>query len=296
MAVSQVRTVLTLRARRMVCGDPPRAGELMASASGRTVYRVLAVVLLRTAGDPLGNRYRLTCGRLARCAVPGDAPIHPWRWDRSAPRQSAQDSPGRPSVAIGSPTGVQNASRTRPRPATRVSDETTFADLGPGLRRRAARDKRGRLLRELDVEVDEQAVDPRYPNRRLRRAYRVDPVDHLRRVGTIGAREVDAAAELRKQLEHISPHAAGGNMTRWGTAPHQCQPITDEHIRASRKLREASAALGERLWPVVLWVCLGGSVAGYAAQWNVGEHRTSKLVANGMTRLGDHFYGRRRAA
>jgi hypothetical protein len=155
------------------------------------------------------------------------------------------------------------------------------------------RDRRGRLLRDLDVEVDEQAVDPRYPNRRVRRAYRVDPIDHLRRVGTIGPREVDAATELRKYLEHIAPHAAGGGMTRSGIAPHLCQPITDEHIRASRKLRDASKALGARLWPPVLWVCLGGTLAGYAAQWHCDTHRASGLVENGLTRLGDHFFGRR---
>lgn len=277
----------------MACGDPPRVGELMASASGKTVYRVLGVVLLRIAGDPLGNRHRLTCRRLARCEVPADAPIHPWRWDRRAPRGSVQDSPGGPPVATGLPPAVQSASRTRPRPAMRVRDETTIADFGPGLRRRAVRDKRGRLLRELDVEVDERAVDPKKPNHRLRRAYRVDPIDALRRAGTIGPREADAACELRWQLERLMPTLGGGTALRISVATFLVEPITDQHIRAGRKVREASAVLGVQLWPPVLWVALGGTVRGYCDQWGVGTHQASGLISHGMQRLAEHFYGRK---
>jgi len=165
------------------------------------------------------------------------------------------------------------------------------ADFGPGLRRRAVRDKRGRLLRDADVELDDGAVDPRNPNRRVRRAYRVDPVDVLRRAGSISTREVEAAGELRRHLERAAPpYGGGGGGT--GLAPHLCQPITEEHLRAARKLREASAALGVVLWPVVLWVCLGGSVKGYAAQSRIREGRASDLIVSGMTRLADHLYGR----
>src|SRR3977135_3897796 len=100
------------------------------------------------------------------------------------------------------------------------------ADFGPGLRRRAVRDKRGRLLREADVELDEGAVDPRNPNRRLRRAYRVGADAVLRRAGSITAREVEAAGELRRHLERAAPPYGGGGAAL-GLAPHLCQPITD---------------------------------------------------------------------
>jgi hypothetical protein len=284
------RTVLTLRARRLT-GEPPRAGELMASATGKTVYRILAVTRVRTAGDPLGERYRLACDRLRQAEVPDGATIHPWRWDRRAPRQPPAQPCAGSSAATRIPPTPQNACRPPPRPRTRGVEETTVADLGPGLRRRAVRDRAGRLLREVDVEVDDRAVDPRNPNRRLRRAYRVDPVELLRRSGTIGAREMDAAGELRRQLERIAPPLGAGMASRISVSGFLIEPITDQHIRACRKLREASTVLGV-LWGPVLWVCLGGTVRGYCDQWRVGTHQASDLIATGMGRLADHLYGR----
>ena len=68
--------------------------------------------------------------------------------------------------------------------------------------------------------------------------------------------------------------------------------ITARHLGAVQEVRKASAALGEKLWHPVLWVCLGGSVRGYAAQWRMGTHRATALVGDGLARLGDHFYGR----
>jgi hypothetical protein len=283
------RTVVTLRARLMA-GDPPRAGELMASACGKTVYRVLGVTRVRTAGDPQGDRYRLACGRLGRDEVP-EGVIHPWRWDRRAPRQRAAQACAGPAAATRAPQTAQNACRPPPRPRMRVVEETTVADLGPGLRRRAVRDRAGRLLREADIEVDDRAVDPRNPNRRLRRAYRVDPVELLRRAGTIGAREMDAAGELRRQLERVAPPLGAGMVGRISISGFLIEPITDQHIRACRKLREASTVLGV-LWGPVLWVCLGGTVRGYCDQWRVGTHQASDLIATGMGRLADHLYGR----
>jgi hypothetical protein len=289
--MAETRTVLTLRARRVGACEPPRVGELMASASGKTVFRIVGVTRVRTAGDPTADRYRLACGRLRQAEVPDGAVIHPWRLSAGAPGQrlgqgGAEASP-RPVAAATAPKALQ----PRPSGGTRVVVESTVADLGPGLRRKAIRDKHGRLLREADVEVDDRAVDPRSPNRRLRRAYRVDPVDTLRRAGSIGPREADAAAELRHQLERVMPALGGGAALRITVSAFLVEPITDEHIRASRKLREASAAVGERLWPPVLWLCLGGSVRGYSDQWRVGTHRASELITSGMSRLADHFYG-----
>ncbi len=282
------RTVITLRAR--FCGDPPLPGELMAAPTGRVVYRIETVWTLRTAGEPTGaHRYRLTCARLAASEVPQGATIHPWRWGSRTPRQTAPQTAPVPWVAPAVPKHTQG----RLAASVRRTEAHAGGDFGPGLRRKAMRDRRGRLLREPDVEVDDQAAgDPRYPNRHVRRARRVDTIDLLRRDGTIGRREVEAAGELRQYLERIEPSVSGGGLTRVGIAPHLCQPITDTHLRAARKLREASAALGSKHWPAVLWVCLGGSVRGYAAQWHVGTHRASALVGDGLARLGDHFYGR----
>jgi hypothetical protein len=282
------RSILTLRARAAL--DPPRAGELMASQSGKTVYRVLTVTRIRVAGDPTKDRFRLSCEPVRRSEVPEGTPIHPWRW---APRPARQ-------TRRGGSEAPRAVGEVRPPPSKAVSGlpggrtrgvHFPGADLGPGIRRRSIRDREGRLLREADVVVDDRAADPRAPNRHLRRAYRVDPVDLLRRGGSIGPRETDAVAELRRHLERITPTLGAGSAMRISIAGHLIQPITDEHIKASRKLREASAALGP-LWPPVLWVCLGGGVKGYAAQTRIRPVTAYDQVHSGMQRLADHFYGR----
>jgi hypothetical protein len=280
------RTVITLRARS--CGTPPRPGDLMAAETGPAVYRLEAVTTLRQAGErPGAHRYRLTCTRLEPAAVPQGAAIHPWRCGSPVPRQTA------PLAATPVPWVAVAPKRLQARPVA-VSDAAGGADFGPGIRRKAVRDRRGRLLREPDVEVEEQAVDPRYPNRYVRRARRVDTIDLLRRAGTIGAREVEAAGDLRQALERIARSAASAGQTGTATSS-SIEPIMDTHLKAAKKLREASAALGGRLWHPVLWVCLGGSVRGYAAQWRVGTHRAAEMVGNGLVLLGDHFYGAARA-
>jgi hypothetical protein len=280
----RTRTIITARARSGL--DVPAIGELMASPKGSNrAYRVLGVATLRTAGDDR-CRYRLTLELLRE--VPDGETIHPWRGSNGPiARDRWADEPAKPHVEYADPMP-----RPRSREQTRARVVHSGADFGPGLRRRAVRDKAGRLLREPDVEVDEAAVDPRNPNRRVRRAYRVDSVDLLCRAGTIGKREVDAAEELRRHLERIAPPVGGAGVARVSLSIFACQPITDDHIRAARKLREAAEALGDRWWPVVLWVLLGGSVRGYAAQWRVRPASAADLVASGMARLADHLYGR----
>lgn len=230
------RTVITLRAR--FCGAPPRPGELMAAETGPAVYRVESVTILRQAGEQPGtHRYRLTCTRLASAEVLPDAAIHPWRWGGRAPRQTALQAPAGPWVAV-------PASKPIARYSGRSEAHDAAGDFGPGIRRKAIRDHRGRFLRDPDVEVEDQAVNSRH----VRRARRVDTIDVLCRAGTIGRREVEAAGDLRQYLERITLSVAGGGLTRVGIAPHLCQPIMAIHLQAAKKLREASAALGERLW------------------------------------------------
>lgn len=278
------RTLVTLRAGRMT-GLAPEVGDLMASATGKSVFRILGVTRLRTAGDPAADRFRLVCEPLRRADVPEGIAIHPWRLQRPPP------PPRKPPVASGMPPKPQTASPGRPGPRARVVHERLVVDFGPALRRRAVRDAAGRLLREADVELDDHAADPAAPNRRLRRAYRVDPVETLRRTGSIGPREVDAAAELRLHLERVTPTVGGGNVLRIALAGHQVEPINDHQMLASRKLREASAALGDRLWPPVLWLCLGGTVRDFCQHRQVDRHRGAEVFVHGMQRLADHLYG-----
>lgn len=281
-----IRTVITLRAR--FCGDPPRPGELMAAETGSAVYRVETVWTLRQAGErPGAHRYRLACTRLLAAEVPSDAEIHLWRWGGRPPRQTAPQAAPVPWVA-------PPVSKATHRPSGRSAEaHAGGGDFGPGLRRRAMRDHRGRYIRDADVEVsDEREGDPDYPNRRVRRARRVDSIDLLQRGGTIGQREAEAAGELRQYLEGLAPPIARAGSTTFGIAPHLLNFIGEKQMKAAKRVREAAAALGEKLWAPVLWVCLGGTVRGYAAQWRVGTHRASALVGDGLARLGDHFYGR----
>jgi len=176
---------------------------------------------------------------------------------------------------------------SRSRPGSRG----TGSDLGPGLRRRPVRDGAGGVLREPDVEVSDRAADPDNPNRRLRRAYRVDPVELLRRSGALGAREVEAAQELRLHLERLVAGSGGGEFSRVSLSGYPAEPISDSQLRSSRKTREAQALLGAMLWPPVLWLCLGGSVRGYCEAACIDRRRGTGLMVTGLQRLAIHFYG-----
>ena len=282
------RTVITLKARW--CGNPPQLGELMAAPAGSPIYRISSVVTLRQAGEtPGAHRYRLTCTRLAPAEVPQGVEIHPWRCDRRPPRACTV------SVVVRE-LRMDLEPVKRPVSVSRNSHvpDHVVGDFGPSLRRRDMKDHKGRLLREADVEVsDAREGDPRYPNRRVRRARRVDSIDLLARDGAITDNQKLAADDLRKYLEHVAPSFSGGGEIGMGrVAAWLCQPITLRHLHAAQEVRKASAALGEKLWHPVLWVCLGGSVRGYAAQWHVGTHRATDLVKDGLARLVDHFYGR----
>ena len=271
----------------------------MAAPAGSPIYRISSVVTLRQAGEtPGAHRYRLTCTRLASAEVPQGAQIHPWRCGRRPHRTRAESV----AVVVREPRmdnannsiGHQSYSKGAHSARNAHVPDHTGGDFGPAIRRRAMRDHRGRFLREADVEVsDDREGDPRYPNRRVRRARRVDSIDLLVRDGAIDDQQQRAANDLRRHLESVTPSIGGGGEIGMGrVAAWLCQPITERHLRAVQEVRKASAALGDKLWHPVLWVCLGGSVRGYAAQWRVGTHKATDMVKDGLTRLGDHFYGR----
>jgi hypothetical protein len=152
------------------------------------------------------------------------------------------------------------------------------------------RDRFGEVLREPDIEVSDRAADPDNPNRRLRRAYRVDSVELLRRAGTLGPREVEAAEELRAHLERLVA-SGGGDFARVSLSGYPVEPISDSQLRSSRHLREAQDALGMVTWPAVLWVCLGGTVRGYCERELIDRRRGTARVIEGMQRLAVYFYG-----
>jgi len=173
---------------------------------------------------------------------------------------------------------------------SRAGSRGAGSDLGPGLRRRPVRDRAGGVLREPDVEVSDQAADPDNPNRRLRRAYRVDPVELLRRSGTLGPREVEAAQELRDCLERLVA-SGGGDGARVSLSGYPVEPISDAQMRAGRRVREAQALLGPVLWPGVLWLCLGGTVRGFCEVAVIDRRRGTGIVVLGLQRLAVHFFG-----
>ncbi len=175
---------------------------------------------------------------------------------------------------------------SRSRPGSRGSG----SDLGPGLRRRLVRDGAGVVLREPDIEVSDRASDPDNPNRRLRRAYRVDPVELLRRSGTLGTREVEAAQDLRRDLERLVA-TGGGDLAGASLSGYPTEPISDSQLRAGRRVREARVTLGPALWAAVSWLCLGGTVRGFCEVMCIDRRRGTAIVVLGFQRLAIHFYG-----
>jgi hypothetical protein len=281
---------------------PPDVGMLVRSPGGGAIYRILEVTSLHRAGERFGkSRLRLVCARLRAAEVPTGATVHAWAWQAPAP------APGRPlaaATAVPPPRSVVAArvlasQQQRQREETarigRVGrEEHTPGNFGPALRRRAVRDRRGRLLRDADVVVVE-APDPGAPRRTLTRAMRVDPLLALRRVGSIGKREIDAADDMRCCLECMTPSMGGG----YGLAVHVSifdrVGISSAQVAASRRLRRIEDRLGA-LWPPVLWVCMGGTVLGYAEYRRQRLATASEAVRDGLRELADLLYGRKVAA
>jgi hypothetical protein len=292
----------TLRAS-VTATQPPDVGMLVRSPGGGAIYRILEVTRLHRAGERIGkSRLRLVCARVKAAEVPTGATVHAWAWQAPAP------APGRPlaaATAAEPPPRAVVAARVlaaklqrQREEAARVGrvgrEEHTPGNFGPALRRRAARDRRGRLLRDADVVVVE-APDPKAPRRTLTRAMRVDPLLALRRTGGIGKREIDAAEDVRFQLECLTPSMGGG----YGLAVHVSifdrVGISSAQVAASRDLRRIEARLG-RLWPPVLWVCMGGTVLGWAEYRRQRLATASEAIRDGLHELADLLYGRKVAA
>ena len=207
---------------------------LMASPKGAVVYRVLEVWRVRRAGD---QRYalRLVCRRLSRAEVPEGAEVLPWPRDPRAPRGSrraadpprvsrswpAGASPPRAHPGQGpSPAGAgdradppgeaaaEAAQLARARRVGRDLGVVNRSDYGHGIRLVPIRGPDRAILREADVVVAD-APDPDMPNVTVRRARRSDPLEVLKRAGTINAREREAGEKLRDAIERSQPSLPG---------------------------------------------------------------------------------------
>jgi hypothetical protein len=306
---------LTLRARCI--GTEPVAGMLMASPTGRVVYRILEVWRVRRAFD-LRYALRLVCRRLSRAEVPEGAAVLPWPHDPRAPRGSrraadrsnvsADPSPLEPPAAriarIRAKAPILLGLATEPiRQAKAVAEAAQLArarrigrdlgvvnrsDYGHGIRLVPIRGPGGVILREADVVVDD-GPDPRRPNSTVRRARRTDPLDVLKREGTINARESEAGEKLRDAIEWSQSSLPGVSRSEVHVAPWDRAAISEQQLKAQRHVDSALAALDESVTAAVLWVPNGGTIRGDAEFWHVRHTRAAELLRRGLGALADHF-------
>jgi hypothetical protein len=332
--------VLTLRARP--AAQAPTQGMLMASADGTGVYRVLSVTRvwrpgcrpgLAEAGAPeqalpsRGLRWRIVCERLRRAELPLEgsaeaARIRPWigadsprgagRAGQGAPAAEAgvrpTDGPpaDRAAVVVGIRRRRAEEGRAAVARAARVGRDLGVidrADFGPGILLQALWE-RGRRLRGPEVAVEHDVAEPDRPNRRMRRARRVDPLDALARVDpatgrrTIDRRQYEAAERLRDDAERAEAMTGGAG---FGEAHVDCSLTTGRvdlaRLKALAALRCAIAAMrrgadGELACTVVTWVVLGGgTIEGYARHARMRRAAVPALLCAGLDRLADHYFG-----
>jgi hypothetical protein len=280
--------ILTLRSRRSAAGLA--VGMLLGSPKGRVVYRVVEVTRLRRAGEVQSPRLRIICRRLQPGEAPHGVEIHPWPKDAGAPRprQERLQAPARrppTEMALAIAAG-RRSERRRPKP---VVHHYGGVDVGPTLRLEAVIDPTGTVIREADVSIA-TVRDPAQPQRIIRRAVRADPLDALERAGSITGREVEAAELLRASLEALTPPLGQTGGMAVQTSPF-LRSISAVSLEACCVARQAAAALGRLHWEAVLWVCLGGSVSGYAAYRRMRLAAAGERVRTGMQRLANHLDG-----
>ena len=288
----------------------------MASPKGRVVYRVLEVTHVRRAGEQ-GYRVRIVCARVSRADVPEGAKLLPWPRDQRAPagaavvRSAARVSRSRPAGAAGSPHRAHPRKGTDPtgachraiRQAKAAAEAAQFArarrvgrdlgvvnrsDYGPGIRLEAVRAHDRALLREADVTVAD-APDPDAPKVTLRRARRTDPLEVLKRVGTIDAREREAGEKLRDAIERSEPSLPGMSRSEVHVAPQDRMAISERQLEAGCHVRRALAALDNCDGGGALLVRDGGTIRGYAAFVHVRHSTVAEMLRRGLGALADHY-------
>ena len=286
------RDQLTLTLRARCIGTEPVPGMLMASPTGRVVYRILEVWRVRRAGN---QRYtlRLVCRRLSRTEVPEGAEVLPWPCDPRAPRDSRagqrkhQFADSAPSEAIRQSRIEERAEQlARARRVGRDAGLVKYSDYGPGIRLEPVRAHDGAMLREADVVVGD-APDPHAPKRTVRRARRTDHLLVLLREGTIDQRQADGGELLRNAIERsmpVTPRSEGH------VAPWDRTAISEQQLKARGHVRRALAALDDVARSAVLCIVRDGwTIRDYAAFAHVGHTTAAALLCRGLCALADHY-------
>jgi hypothetical protein len=311
------RPIVTVTLRARWSDDDPTSGSYMAAPRGTaTVYRIASVHRLRTVGVPNSQRVRLVCVPVRRAEVPAGAVIHPWRRDHPPPAQRRQAITRPRPTADPGPAESPRARLARLRmkapllldmaiagirKAKAAQDQAQLArakrvglddgvrdgrDYGPGLRLSAARMRGGTMLRAADVMLVDGA-DPDRPDRTIRRARRADPL--LDKRLKLDGRQIDAGELLRDQLELAETGSRGGLDVH---LPGQRRTgVSDAMLDARTAVREAMDAVGTLNRVPVLWLVLGGTVAGCAAYNRAHPSTMTERLREGLRELADHFYG-----
>jgi hypothetical protein len=296
--MTTVPRTITLRAR-LVTPDLV-AGALVAGVNGRTIYRILAVTRVRTAGDPAADRVRLVLRRLARDQVGAGETVSPWPRAPRPARRTAAPGSGRQLLAAAVAKAVREGRVAEELAAIaragRIGRDAGYEggrDYGPGLRLAPVHARRrGALLREADVLV-EDAPDPDSPNRVLRRARRVDPLVTLHRAGTISGQGLDAVELLREDLQ-AAEGSIPSNFSRSEVhlSAHQRTGIGDREIQGRTRVRRAMLAVSVINQPICLWIACGGTIGAYVRLTGVRHDKTTAArLAEGVGQLVQHYYG-----
>lgn len=132
-------------------------------------------------------------------------------------------------------------------------------------------------------------TDPRQPNVTVRRARRTDPLEALKRVGTIDAREYEAGEKLRDAIEQSRWSMPSMSRSEVHVAPRDRVGVSQHQLWACLKAREALAVLDITITPAVLWVLHGGTVRGYAAYAHVRHTTAAEWLRRGLGALADHY-------
>jgi hypothetical protein len=159
------------------------------------------------------------------------------------------------------------------------------SDYGHGIRLAPIRGSGGAILREADVVVDNE-TDPRRPNVTLRRARRTDPLEVLKRAGTIDTREREAGEKPRDAIEREQRALPGVSRSEVHVAPWDRPTISERQLSACQDVRRAVAALDNVVVPAVMWILHdGGTIRGYAAFAQVRHTTAAALLCRGLGAL-----------
>lgn len=288
---------LTLRVR---ASDPaPARGELFAASAGPSVYRVVAVT--RFAGATAQVKYRVSLERLRKSDIPPNATPRPWP---AAPRPPRPPRATEPETRR-DPSTVKAAIRRDRDKQAKVEAARAAAvgrdglvetrDYGHAIQRATIRGQHGEVIREAEVEVEED-VDPNFPRRKLRRARRNDPIRTLLRTKTISDRHYDAALRLRFDAQSAHPPIRLSTRLEVLSAPPDREQLGDRELNARRSMRKAFAGLTRPQRRILEWIVIGGgSLNGYAVYARIRRSEPPEILRAALDRLAEHYFGVARA-